>query len=89
MLKFYFKWIKCYQSRKEYFTFNLIDHKECNDLISEWIIPCREIFVDQLTGTFSSIAEYMGMIYGQYDAKEASKGKRGFEPGGSSLHSCM
>ena len=35
------------------------------------------------------MSEYMGMIYGQYDAKEASKGKRGFEPGGSSLHSCM
>lgn len=29
------------------------------------------------------MSEYMGMIYGKYDAKE------GFLPGGSSLHSCM
>jgi len=30
------------------------------------------------------MSEYMGMIYGQYDAKA-----EGFLPGGSSLHSCM
>ena len=35
------------------------------------------------------IPEYMGMIYGQYDAKEGTKGGQGFVPGGSSLHSCM
>merc|ERR1712107_390156 len=29
------------------------------------------------------MTEYMGMIYGNYDAK------KGFRPGGSSLHSCM
>lgn len=33
------------------------------------------------------MTEYMGMIYGQYDAKKAGKG--GFQPGGASLHSCM
>lgn len=30
------------------------------------------------------MSEYMGLIYGTYDAKEA-----GFKPGGSSLHNCM
>jgi homogentisate 1,2-dioxygenase len=30
------------------------------------------------------MSEFMGLIYGQYDAKEA-----GFEPGGMSLHNCM
>jgi homogentisate 1,2-dioxygenase len=30
------------------------------------------------------MSEYMGMIYGQYDAKSG-----GFVPGGASLHSCM
>lgn len=36
------------------------------------------------------MSEYMGMIYGKYDAKVASEGdKEGFVPGGSSLHSCM
>lgn len=30
------------------------------------------------------MSEYMGMIYGQYDAKA-----EGFVPGGGSLHSCM
>ena len=30
------------------------------------------------------MTEYMGMIYGKYDAKE-----EGFVPGGASLHSCM
>lgn len=38
------------------------------------------------------MSEYMGMIYGEYDAKvrDSSKGdKDGFVPGGSSLHSCM
>jgi homogentisate 1,2-dioxygenase len=34
------------------------------------------------------MSEFMGMIYGQYDAKEGKAGK-GFQPGGSSLHSCM
>lgn len=29
------------------------------------------------------MSEFMGMIYGKYDAKE------GFAPGGASLHSCM
>ncbi len=29
------------------------------------------------------MSEYMGMVYGKYDAKE------GFQPGGASLHSCM
>lgn len=32
------------------------------------------------------MSEYMGMIYGVYDAKEGGKG--GFVPGGGSLHSC-
>ena len=32
----------------------------------------------------------MGMIYGQYDAKEGKKGEEvGFVPGGSSIHNCM
>ena len=32
----------------------------------------------------------MGMIYGQYDAKEGKKGEEvGFVPGGSSIHACM
>lgn len=44
------------------------------------------------------MSEYMGLIYGNYDAKaaptpvpgEAKKtGKAGFYPGGGSLHSCM
>jgi len=30
------------------------------------------------------MSEYMGMVYGKYDAKEG-----GFVPGGASLHSCM
>ncbi|GJL82476.1 MAG: homogentisate 1,2-dioxygenase [marine bacterium B5-7] len=30
------------------------------------------------------MSEFMGLIYGVYDAKE-----RGFEPGGASLHNCM
>jgi homogentisate 1,2-dioxygenase len=30
------------------------------------------------------MSEYMGMIWGSYDAKE-----EGFHPGGASLHSCM
>ena len=29
------------------------------------------------------MSEFMGMIWGKYDAKE------GFQPGGASLHSCM
>lgn len=32
-------------------------------------------------------SEFMGLVHGQYDAKEASKG--GFVPGGASLHNCM
>jgi len=32
------------------------------------------------------MTEYMGMVYGVYDAKKGGKG--GFVPGGSSLHSC-
>jgi len=35
----------------------------------------------------NTMTEYMGLISGAYDAKKAGKG--GFEPGGSSLHSCM
>ena len=49
------------------------------------------------------MSEYMGLIYGNYDAKAAApalpaggtaasaagKGKSGFYPGGGSLHSCM
>jgi homogentisate 1,2-dioxygenase len=39
------------------------------------------------------MSEYMGMIWGKYDAKVASaedgKQNTGFVPGGSSLHSCM
>ena len=38
---------------------------------------------------FTSTTEYMGMVYGQYDAKEGTKGGHSFVPGGSSLHSCM
>jgi len=30
------------------------------------------------------MSEFMGLVYGAYDAKE-----RGFEPGGASLHNCM
>ena len=30
------------------------------------------------------MSEFMGLLYGQYDAKE-----KGFEPGGVSLHNCM
>ena len=33
------------------------------------------------------MSEYMGLIYGEYDAKVAQKG--GFQPGGGSLHNCM
>ncbi len=43
------------------------------------------------------MSEYMGLIYGNYDAKAAAgppaapgtKSKPGFYPGGGSLHSCM
>jgi homogentisate 1,2-dioxygenase len=45
------------------------------------------------------MSEYMGLIYGNYDAKAAAApapagvkpagGKAGFYPGGGSLHSCM
>jgi homogentisate 1,2-dioxygenase len=36
------------------------------------------------------MSEYMGMVYGKYDAKAAAEGdKEGFVAGGSSLHSCM
>jgi homogentisate 1,2-dioxygenase len=36
------------------------------------------------------MSEFMGMIYGKYDAKVAVEGdKEGFVPGGCSLHSCM
>jgi homogentisate 1,2-dioxygenase len=31
------------------------------------------------------MSEYMGMVYGTYDAKKG--GKKGFQPGGGSLHS--
>ena len=38
------------------------------------------------------MTEFMGMVYGEYDAKAQSgtgKDKKGFVPGGMSLHSCM
>ncbi|KAJ1425300.1 homogentisate 1,2-dioxygenase-like protein [Ochromonadaceae sp. CCMP2298] len=35
------------------------------------------------------MSEYMGLIYGKYDAKAASAGGGGFVAGGASLHSCM
>ena len=34
-------------------------------------------------------SEYMGLIHGEYDAKEAGRDNDGFVPGGSSLHNCM
>lgn len=33
----------------------------------------------------NTMSEYMGLIYGAYDGKE----RRGFRPGGASLHNCM
>jgi homogentisate 1,2-dioxygenase len=33
------------------------------------------------------MSEFMGMVWGTYDAKEA-KGKSAFLPGGASLHNC-
>lgn len=33
------------------------------------------------------MSEFMGLIEGEYDAKDA--GDRGFQPGGASLHNCM
>jgi homogentisate 1,2-dioxygenase len=33
-------------------------------------------------------SEFMGLIHGEYDAKDASSGS-GFVPGGASLHNCM
>jgi homogentisate 1,2-dioxygenase len=37
------------------------------------------------------MSEYMGLIYGEYDAKQHTDGSGGgdFVPGGSSLHNCM
>ncbi len=35
------------------------------------------------------MSEFMGLIYGQYDAKPLVPGKRGFTPGGFSLHNAM
>ena len=41
----------------------------------------------------NTMSEFMGMIWGEYDAKGGSKGSdgkpKGFVPGGASLHSCM
>lgn len=38
----------------------------------------------------NTMSEYMGLITGEYDAKKQSKdGKKGFVPGGSSLHNTM
>ena len=34
-------------------------------------------------------SEYMGLIHGEYDAKQAGDENDGFVPGGSSLHNCM
>ncbi len=35
------------------------------------------------------MSEFMGLIYGQYDAKPLVDGRRGFAPGGFSLHNAM
>ena len=35
------------------------------------------------------MSEFMGLIYGQYDAKPLVPGHRGFAPGGFSLHNTM
>ncbi len=35
------------------------------------------------------MSEFMGLIYGQYDAKPQIAGKQGFVPGGFSLHNAM
>ena len=35
------------------------------------------------------MSEFMGLIYGQYDAKPPIPGKPSFVPGGFSLHNCM
>ncbi len=35
------------------------------------------------------MSEYMGILYGTYDAKPGTKNGDGFHPGGGSLHNCM
>src|SRR5262249_29125870 len=35
------------------------------------------------------MSEFMGLVFGQYDAKPARSGSGGFVPGGASLHNCM
>ena len=35
------------------------------------------------------MTEFMGMVWGEYDAKKQKGPKEGFVPGGASLHSCM
>jgi homogentisate 1,2-dioxygenase len=35
------------------------------------------------------MSEFMGLIFGQYDAKAAADAAGGFVPGGASLHNCM
>eukprot|EP01052_Picozoa_sp_SAG31_P053083 SAG31_NODE_13433_length_869_cov_2.314050_2_plen_161_part_00 len=37
----------------------------------------------------NSMSEFMGMIWGEYDAKKAKPGASGFFPGGASLHNTM
>ena len=38
----------------------------------------------------NTMTEFMGLVYGQYDAKEGGGNQRGgFQPGGASLHPCM
>ncbi|MGA7296849.1 MAG: homogentisate 1,2-dioxygenase [Rhodanobacteraceae bacterium] len=34
-------------------------------------------------------SEFMGLVHGKYDAKEAGEDNQGFVPGSSSLHNCM
>ncbi|MFN0085215.1 MAG: homogentisate 1,2-dioxygenase [Blastocatellia bacterium] len=35
------------------------------------------------------MSEFMGLVFGQYDAKPSRAGAGGFVPGGASLHNCM
>ncbi|KAK1743473.1 homogentisate 1,2-dioxygenase [Skeletonema marinoi] len=58
------------------------------------IFPPRVMATDQ--NTFrppwfhrNVMTEFMGLIYGKYDAKKGKNGSGGFVPGGASLHSIM
>jgi homogentisate 1,2-dioxygenase len=65
--------------------------EEAGNAVADFVIfPPRWMVMDH---TFrppwfhrNCMTEYMGMIYGTYDAKKGGKG--GFQPGGASLHSC-